>query len=158
MTYSFQLTTQEQAEEVAYSWHYEGPYAFYNMEADEEDLQDFLDPKKRGTSIFAVLKDGEFNGFLSVDRISMATYDLGLGMKPDETGKGSGVPFVDAVTDFVVSSYSPERISLAVATFNQRAIRVYRKIGFEEGKRFMQKTNGGMLEFLKMELCVSERE
>ena len=38
MTYTLQPITQEQAEEIAYNWHYDGKYAFYDMEADEEDL------------------------------------------------------------------------------------------------------------------------
>ena len=36
--------TQEQAEEIAFNWHYDAEYSFYDMEADKEDLVEFLDP------------------------------------------------------------------------------------------------------------------
>lgn len=36
-----------------------------------------------------------------------------------------------------------------MATFNQRAIKVYRKVGFKDIDSFMQDTNGNIYEFLK---------
>lgn len=57
MSYRIQPISQEQAEDIAYNWHYEGDYSFYDMEADQGDLQAFLNPNTRGNSIFAVLKN-----------------------------------------------------------------------------------------------------
>ncbi|SFB28367.1 hypothetical protein SAMN04488072_11322 [Lentibacillus halodurans] len=34
----FKIITQQQAEEIAYQWHYDGKYAFYDMDTDEENL------------------------------------------------------------------------------------------------------------------------
>ena len=48
--------------------------------------------------------------------------------------------------------YAPKQIELAVATFNERAIRLYTKSGFEPVERFQQATNVGSYEFLKMRL------
>lgn len=36
--------TQTQAEDIASNWHYNDEYSFYDMDADEEDLVEFLDP------------------------------------------------------------------------------------------------------------------
>ncbi|MFP3423106.1 GNAT family N-acetyltransferase, partial [Bacillus sp. SIMBA_161] len=47
MKYTFQAMTQEQAEVIAETWRYEGDYSFYDMDADAEDLEEFLDPEKR---------------------------------------------------------------------------------------------------------------
>ncbi|WP_431190655.1 hypothetical protein [Lysinibacillus sphaericus] len=45
LNYRFQTITQEQAEDIAYNWHYNGDYSFYDMKADQEDLQAFLNTK-----------------------------------------------------------------------------------------------------------------
>lgn len=52
--YHFEILTQEQAEEIAYNWHYDAEYGFYVIEADNEDLVEFLEPQKRGDSYFFV--------------------------------------------------------------------------------------------------------
>ncbi|MCA0987448.1 GNAT family N-acetyltransferase [Guptibacillus algicola] len=150
MGYAFNVMTQEQAEHIALSWHYDGDYSFYDMEADEEDLEEFLDPKTRGESTFAVTNNDELIGFFSANEISPDTIDIGLGMRPDLTGNGYGKEFVQACMAHVRATYRPEEITLAVATFNQRAIALYRKVGFQDVETYMQDTNGSTFEFLKM--------
>jgi [ribosomal protein S18]-alanine N-acetyltransferase len=150
MNYKFDIMTQEQAENIAYNWHYDGEYSFYDMEADKEDLAEFLDPKTRGDSMFAVTKGNELIGFFSVNKVANNTFDIGLGMRPDLTGSGYGLEFLNAGVDFMQSKYTPAKITLSVATFNQRAIKVYREIGFKDIDTFMQDTNGGTFEFLRM--------
>ncbi|MCA0173044.1 GNAT family N-acetyltransferase [Bacillus sp. RAR_GA_16] len=151
MTYQFEIMTQEQAEDISYNWHYDGEYSFYDMEADEEDLQEFVDPELRGDSTFAVLENRELVGFFNVTKVDDRTYDIGLGMRPDLTNKGKGLEFIKAGLAFINKKYNPSKITLSVATFNQRAINVYRKLGFKDVHTFMQDTNGSTFEFLKME-------
>ncbi|MFD2043129.1 GNAT family N-acetyltransferase [Ornithinibacillus salinisoli] len=150
MTYKFKVMTQEQAEKIAFHWHYDGEYSFYDMEADKEDLDDFLNPETRGNSMFAVTKDEELVAFFSVNEVVDTTYDIGLGMRPNLTGGGKGLEFLKTAMDFVISTYEPEKITLSVATFNKRAIKLYRKIGFKDMHTFIQATNGSTYEFLKM--------
>ncbi|QOV12628.1 GNAT family N-acetyltransferase [Viridibacillus arvi] len=150
MGYKFEIMTQEQAEEIAFNWHYDAEYSFYDMEADKEDLVEFLDPNKRGDSNFVVTKDNDIIGFFSFNQVDINTIDIGLGMRPNLTGNGNGLEFLKAGIEFAESKYTPRKIMLSVATFNQRAIKVYRKIGFEEVDTFMQDTNGDSFEFLKM--------
>lgn len=64
-------------------------------------------------------------GFFSVNKIDDQTFDIGLGMRPDLTGKGKGFGFLEEGINFVKTTYKPERITLSVATFNERAIKVY---------------------------------
>lgn len=151
MTYQFNVMTQEQAENIAFNWHYDGDYSFYDMEADEEDLEEFLNPEERGDTTFAVTKDKELVAFFSVRRIAEGIFDIGLGMRPDLTGKGAGVEFLKACMNYVQSEFNSEKTTLSVATFNQRAIKLYRKVGFKDVETFMQNTNGSTFEFLKME-------
>lgn len=110
MTYRFEVMTQEQAEDIAHNWHYDGEYSFYDMEADEEDLAEFLDPKTRGDSIFAVSIEDEIIGFFSVSKVATNTYDIGLGMRPDLTGNGRGLVFLNAGIDFVQSRFTPDKL------------------------------------------------
>lgn len=150
MGYKFEIMTQEQAEEIAYNWHYDAEYSFYNIESDKEDLVEFLDPQKRGDSNFVVTKDNDIIGFFSFNKVAINNIDIGLGMRPDLIGNGNGLEFLKAGLEFAKSKYIPQTITLSVATFNQRAIKVYRKIGFEEVDTFIQDTNGDSFEFLNM--------
>lgn len=75
MGYEFEIMTQEQAEEIAYNWHYDGEYSFYDMEADKEDLVEFLDPEKRGDSYFVVTQDNDIVGFFSFSEETKNTVD-----------------------------------------------------------------------------------
>ncbi|MDQ2672203.1 MAG: GNAT family N-acetyltransferase, partial [Actinomycetota bacterium] len=50
--------------------------------------------------------------------------DVGLGMRPDLTGRGLGEEFVYAGLRFARETYSPPAFRLTVAAFNRRAIRV----------------------------------
>ncbi|RHB48877.1 GNAT family protein [Exiguobacterium sp. AM39-5BH] len=151
MTYQFAVLTQQQSEAIAYTWHYEGDYAFYDMEADKDDLAEFVDAEQRGQSVFAITSDGELVGFVSVTQPDAETVDLGLGMKPNLTGNGSGRTFVTSILDFVNTTYAPRRITLSVAAFNLRAIRVYEVCGFKQTGSFQQPTNGSTFTFIQME-------
>lgn len=149
--YEFLPMTQEQAEEIAYHWHYEGEYAFYDITADEEDLKEFLDPLERGDSHFSVFIEGDLVGFFSFDAKEDGTVALGLGMKPGRTGQGEGILFLQSGLEFADKIYAPKRFVLSVAAFNQRAIRVYERAGFHKVREFIQETNGGHYDFISME-------
>ncbi|WP_070119650.1 GNAT family N-acetyltransferase [Bacillus marinisedimentorum] len=149
--YKFRRLTQKEAEEIAFRWQYAGEYAFYDMEADEEDLEEFLDEEKRGNHYFAVLENDDLIGFFSfVKAAEEQSVDIGLGMRPDQTGKGKGYEFLMAGLGFCKQVWKPNEITLAVALFNKRAIKVYEKAGFEAAGTYEQHTNGGTYEFLKM--------
>ncbi len=66
LNYRFQTITQEQAEDISYNWHYNGDYSFYDMKADQEDLQAFLNTNIRGNSIFAVTTKHELVAYFSM--------------------------------------------------------------------------------------------
>lgn len=150
MGYTYTVMKQEEAEEIAYNWHYEGEYSFYDIEADEEDLAEFLEGESRGNHVFSVKENGTLIGFFTVCKINNGTVEIGLGMRPDITGNGFGLQFVNAGLAFSKEKYGCKYITLSVATFNERAIKVYKRAGFEAVGTFIQKTNGGCFEFLKM--------
>lgn len=156
MDYTFKEMTQEQAEEIASKWRYEGEYSFYDISADEEDLVEFLNPETRDDSYYIVKQGDEELGFFSFAVVEYSV-DIGLGMKPEMTGRGLGLDFLKAGLAYAVVKYNPLEITLSVATFNERAIKVYKKVGFEPVETFMQDTNGSRFEFLKMKYECNKR-
>lgn len=157
MSYILQPMTQEQADDIAYNWHYEEPYSFYNMEADKEDLEEFLDPVCRKDEYYVVLEKENLIGFFSFTTVAPRVIDIGLGMKPDLTGRGKGIDFLKAGLQFAQSMFQPTAITLSVATFNKRAISLYKQLGFKELETFNQTTNGGSYEFVIM-VCETVKE
>lgn len=147
----FQPMSQRNAERIAGDWHYPGEYAFYDVAADDEDYAELISPEARGTRYFEVLQGGELVGFVCLEE-NRGAVELGLGLRPDLTGKGMGQAFLAAIENFV-RAHNPEAkaISLSVAAFNRRARRVYERAGFAGTGSFMQPTNGGMYEFIRME-------
>ena len=96
---------------------------------------------------------GELVGFLAFNKVERGL-DLGLGLRPDLTGRGLGLGFVNAGLEFAKSQFSPKVIQLRVAAFNERAIKVYKRVGFIEVERFLNRTNGGEFDFIRMELAI----
>ena len=132
------------------NWHYDGIYAFYDMDQDMQDLEELLDPRNWAGKYWAVFNErDELVGFFSFEKEDEAVV-IGLGLKPDCTGKGLGQAFVEAGLEFVKRKSNPTTTRLSVATFNQRAIRVYERVGFKPDGTFLHETNGGQYEFLRM--------
>lgn len=156
MEYNFKKMSQQQAENIASNWHYEEEYSFYDFEADEEDLAELLSPQKRGDKYYIGKKGNEEVGFFCFENEGDSVV-IGLGMKPELTGMGMGSEFLRAGMSYAISKYKPKEIKLAVATFNERAIKVYQKAGFESNGTYMQDTNGSRFEFLKMKYECAEQ-
>jgi [ribosomal protein S18]-alanine N-acetyltransferase len=132
-------------------WHYEPPYSFYDARADQDDLALLLAEESRaGTHFSAFDEDDELVGFFSF-RVEGDDVVVGLGLRPDHTGRGLGLGFVEAGLAFARERFSPRRFRLSVATFNERAIRVYERAGFVSLRTYDHATNGGVHPFLEME-------
>jgi ribosomal-protein-alanine N-acetyltransferase len=149
VAYRFRPMAQADAEAVA-GWRYPEPFSFYDWTADEDDLAELLDADLRGEAYFAVEDDeGQLVGYFSF-KPEGRTLVVGLGLRPDLTGRGLGGGFFAAGLDYGRERFAPERFSLAVATFNERAIKVYERAGFERARVYMHETNGGEWEFVEM--------
>lgn len=152
MSFRFEPMSDEQARAIA-AWHYDPPYDFYDWTADPDDLAELLDPVQRRDHYLAVLgEDDALVGFCACHCREDAV-EIGLGLRPDLTGRGLGLPFVEAVMAFARERFAPFRtFQLAVAAFNERAIRVYERAGFRRhGEIYLHRTNGGDYPFLRME-------
>ncbi len=120
-------------------WHYDPPYTLYNLDGDESEIESMLDgyhfavrAKEEGLVGFfcyglsAQVPGGRARGLYGGKRV----LDIGLGMRPDLTGKGLGQGFVQAGIDFAIARWRPLAMRLTVACDNLRAIKVYERLGF----------------------------
>jgi ribosomal-protein-alanine N-acetyltransferase len=150
---------------IIQSWTYEVPYNIYNRTA-EDDISELLDRR----SPHYVVKDdqGELIGFFAYGSSALVwdsgephlfsennTIAIGLGMRPDSTGKGLGLAFVNAGLDFAREQFKPDYFRLFVMTFNQRAIRVYEHAGFQRVGIYVQPGASGDREFLEMRKVIA---
>ncbi len=140
--------TREDAREIA-AWHYEPPYDFYDASADSADLAELLEPTGWGSDYFAADSDGALAGYFHFKPLDESV-EIGLGLRPDLTGRGLGCDFVEAGMAFARDRFSPARFTLAVATFNLRAISVYERAGFTAERQVLRETNGGQFQFVEM--------
>jgi ribosomal-protein-alanine N-acetyltransferase len=141
---------QEDAEAVA-GWRYPEPFSFYDWSADEDDLAELLSPARRRDAYFVVDDEaGDVVGHFSFKWKEAGLLEIGLGLRPDLTGRGLGVAFVEAGLEYSRARFCPEEFSLAVAAFNGRAITVYERVGFSRVRTYVHRTAGADWEFVEM--------
>lgn len=162
MQFHFTSMTPEYACRIL-EWKYPAPYDFYDYDKAADHI---LDSGQWGNTLFAVLDQtgqlvGELTfGFIdgSDEWVSQVQMDagqledcilwLGFGLRPDLTGRGLGLSFVDACTEFAAQfareryRYAGEYIGLGVYQFNQRAIKVYERAGFVKFLERRTRVNG----------------
>jgi [ribosomal protein S18]-alanine N-acetyltransferase len=149
--WSFTPLTQAEAEEIA-GWHYPGEYAFYDADFIPAGLDELLDPGRRRDEYHAARNaEGALEGFAQITPAGDGSTEIGLGLRPDLTGRGLGHAFTGAVIE-LARGYGASRITLAVAAFNARAIRVYERCGFAETGRHTRHLGDRDWEFVDMEL------
>jgi ribosomal-protein-alanine N-acetyltransferase len=137
---------------VVAAWKYEPPYSFYDWTADADDLAELLGKETReGRYFSAVGPDEGLVGWFAFSPEGDCV-DVGLGLRPDLTGRGLGLAYLQAGLAFAAQRFTPRRFRLFVATFNERAIRVYERAGFAPLRTFDHATNGGIHPFLELAL------
>lgn len=62
--------------------------------------------------------------------------DVGLGIRPQLTGKGHGKYYARAVVAYRLGPYKAQRFRVAIAAVNKRAQHVWRKLGFKPEEAF----------------------
>ncbi len=138
MDFVFESMSDKEARKIA-AWKYEPPYAFYDMAKDPEDLEELLAPDKR-KDYFSATSDGVLVGYFCFGRdarVSGGDYsgeavDVGLGMRPDLTGKGLGLSFLESGLGFARERFSPTRFRLSVAAVQRAGDQSLRAGGLRE--------------------------
>ena len=125
------------------AWRYDPPYDFYDGDQDP-----VLNPERFYGAVGA---DDTLVGFYYFAQKDDAV-EIGLGLRPDLTGRGLGSEFFRLGLDFARAHFRPPKIILNVAAFNARAIRVYERAGFRETGRHVRRfARWGEVEFVEME-------
>ena len=144
MDITFEPITPELARELA-TWRYPAPYDTYDIGDEAAALAEMLDSRSPwfvafepddtdgapvGYCCFGTAAEVGWEGEPRLWTMDDGTLSVGLGLRPDLTGKHLGLPFFEAVLAFAVERFSPTAFRLFVLPFNQRAIRVYERAGF----------------------------
>lgn len=145
--------TREQADEYL-RWHYDAPYEFYNTppQSYDENMSEIFDDN--GDDFFSVLNDEDQLFGMFEFSFPDSVMGIGLGIRPQDTGKGYGREFVQQGIAFGRAKYRyGGTVRLRVADFNTRAIRLYTSLGFVETGREQAMSYGNPVVFVCMELA-----
>ena len=147
----------EDAREIS-TWIYEEPYSLYSMESSQETIEELLDG-----GYYAVFNNSNIIGHFCYGEAAQVpggrteglynrveAIDIGIGLRPDLTGKGTGLEFVLKAIEFGINKYKPKILRLTVAGFNIRATKVYERAGFVIEASFINKRNEEEREFIIM--------
>lgn len=161
MGYRLLPLAEEHARQVL-AWRYDPPYDIYNATSGEDGLAELL-----AGEYYAVLATpDQLVGFFCFGQsarvpaggaagcyLRTAT-DIGLGLRPDLTGRGLGAGFLAAGLRFAHEQLGATTLRLSVLDFNQRAITVYQRQGFVPNCAFTVDRASQQLRFLVM--CQAE--
>ncbi|MDL2233909.1 GNAT family N-acetyltransferase [Ruminococcaceae bacterium OttesenSCG-928-L11] len=139
-------------------WRYDGIYSLYDF-GEEDGGRDEL---MSGAYYAAFGPDGALVGYYCYGQAAVipttdaAAYpdgylDIGLGMRPDLCGKGLGYRFLLDGLAFGRQAFHAKTWRLTVASFNRRAIKVYRRAGFREGAVLVHGGTGEQFQIMTME-------
>ena len=137
-----------------WTWQYDSPYARYNGTnlGFWPYVQHRLRLKWMGYECFAVEDEQRFLvGYFTFTKHARRTVEIGLALRPDLTGRGYGLAFVEAGLAFGKQRYSAKRFLLTVADFNRRAMKVYTRAGFQMVKPITKQTAQGPALFYEMQ-------
>lgn len=134
-------------------WRYPAPYAIYDLNTTEMRLVLYLHPLWRllGVAHFATVRDerGHVAGMFQFMPHG-SEIEIGLALRPDLTGQGLGLDFVQAGLAYGARRFTPAAFRLDVALFNERARRVYERAGFLGVRTFPKRLSGQSFEVLEM--------
>ena len=123
-------------------WRYNPPYDWYNPPPlSDKAVANLIDPQWQFHSIKAGDASVAYASFGNDGRVTGGDYsdpaiDIGLGLAPALTGRGLGAIVLQAILDFAKTTFQSPAARLTVARFNQRAIRLYDRLGFEPTQEF----------------------
>lgn len=164
MAYDYYAMTEECASSIS-KWTYEEPYAIYSMDGNEECISELMN----GDYFSVWNKEGLLIGFICIGNSARVAggfkagiyksskyVDIGLGLRPELTGKGIGTDFLTSGILFIKEQFQTLHYQLVVAAFNARAIKVYERVGFSRGATFKSQVKEQEIDFTVMHYSLAE--
>ena len=146
--YEFRRVSENDVKDML-TWKYEGIYSFFDNDFSEGKIN-YVKSFPMDDNVYAIYNNKNqlvgYCAFYLKDKVSFS-----IQMRPSLTSKGMGKEFLQAILDFAKEKYNLKNIELSVLKFNERAIRLYKSLGFKVTDEFMGKTVKGEMEFIKME-------
>lgn len=134
----FEAMTKEVANEIS-KWKYEGIYNLYSFEENAETIEELLNGE-----YYFLKKDGYVLAYICIGNSAQIPIveeniyenknftDIGLGLNPPMCGRGYGNEFIFKAIDFLGKNFDIVKLRLSVASFNKRAIGLYKKLDFKD--------------------------
>ena len=147
---------EEYAREIL-SWRYEAPLDFYNPR-DFMLQYDIMRLTLPSNLYWAVFDEAgslvAYFCFGTDSRVSGYEYednalDVGLGARPDLVGTGIGNTLMNVALDFAGVFLAPDKFRATVAAFNDRALKICKKAGFEQETTFTDENGAEFVVFTK---------
>ena len=138
---------------------YPEPYALYSLSSSDTRaaLQFFTDPTNAYYAVIDAHGDLIAYRCFGVDAQVPGGYypadalDTGGGMRPDLTGQGLGLPVLLAGLASGKQLFAPRAFRVTVAAFNQRALKVVGRAGFQPIQQFTRQSDGSVFVVLVRE-------
>jgi ribosomal-protein-alanine N-acetyltransferase len=148
-TYRVRDLTDDDLAEIE-GWRYDGPWSVYDSEGR-------LDPAFGYWAVEG--EDGRLAGFGCLGEEARVpglgdaegTLDVGVGMRPDLVGRGSGVRFATAFLDFAAGQVAADRFRVVVKDWNSRSLRLVERLGFTPTGTHQVRRDGSTEAYLVLE-------
>ena len=147
----FKITPMDrEASRAIIEWRYPPPYDLYNIVTEDTEvvISAFLDPDfgyykitNEEAKLVAFCNFG-LDARVPGGDYSVEALDIGMGVHPDLTGKGSGQIYAQYVLDYAEKIYHPDIYRVTIAAFNERAQKVWVRTGFSLTQRFKRSLDG----------------
>lgn len=146
--------TESHAKQIC-GWRYSGEYSVYNYpDWDTVVVKNWgisIKQKRQNEFMAVINEQDELCGYIRlINQIDCAL--VGIGLKPALCGIGLGNTVMKLIKYECNKRYGNKKIVLEVRSFNERAIKCYKKAGFNIVDNYEKNTLIGKDKFLRMEL------
>lgn len=140
--------TKEDLNDIFFDIYYEGFLYHYNHRKDlfkkktKEELKEYVfEQIENGLKIIGYFDDNELVGYLGYEIKEKATKFIWIDefvITESERGKGYGTLLMEELNN-IQEKENIQRIELNVFSFNENAIKLYKKLGYKEQRIILEK-------------------